>query len=95
MSRETISVADIHLSTTKPSRFSFAALHSWVIWQFPRLSGKHMIGAVHPPLAGHGWYPAAIDPEAEVLQIFAHVAEPQETPEKAICYFTKGDGVIS
>lgn len=85
---ETILVADVALNTTKPTPFSFTDLGKWVIWQFPKLHGEQMIGAVHPPIAGHGWYPAAIDYEAETLDVFAHTGEPQATPEKAAAHFS-------
>jgi hypothetical protein len=53
------------------------------VWQFPRLRAKGFSGAVHPPIAGYGWYPAIIDPVKRRALIYAHLDEPLRSPEAA------------
>ncbi|MEZ4513100.1 MAG: hypothetical protein R3C62_14625 [Chloroflexota bacterium] len=87
MNGESKVVDNLNFETTKPTAVSFKQLHNWVIWQFPTPHKSGMCGAVHPPLPNHGWYPAVIDSQRQIVQIFAHLAESYETPETAVAYF--------
>ncbi len=83
MSKATHQIAGLALQTGKPTRLTFAQLHEWVIWQFPRHKGPGMCGAVHPPVAGAGWYPAIVDAARKRADVYGHLEEPFSTPEAA------------
>ena len=78
-----ILIDNIEFSQNKPTELTFQELYSWVIWQFPRLHGKALHGAVHPPQARHGWLPALIEPDRARVAVFAHLDERFATPEAA------------
>ena len=42
-------VADITLSKKHPTKLTYDDLYTWVIWQFPKLKGDGLCGAVRPP----------------------------------------------
>lgn len=69
----------------EPTLATFAELTRWVIWQFPTRSAQNewFCGAVHPPTAEHGWYPALINPTTHQVQVHGHVPTPFLTPEEA------------
>ena len=71
------------LDTDQPTEVQFGDLQEWVIWQFPRLKRGWLCGAVHPPLAECGWFPASIQPNQQRLLIHAHRVDPFVTPEEA------------
>lgn len=66
-----------------PTIVSLDQLYTWVVWQFPRLRAGGFSGAVHPPIAGYGWYPAIIDPTKRRVLVYAHLEEPFRSPEAA------------
>ena len=76
-------IDSLHFDTTKPTDLAFAELYTWVIWQFPRKQKSGLCGAVHPPIPGHGWLPAIINPQKQQITIHAHLAETFATPEAA------------
>lgn len=85
-------VADITLLNDKPTKLTFDDLFTWVIWQFPRPKLGGYCGAVRPPLADHGWYPAIIHVEEEKVDVYAHESALYDTPETAAEHFAnKGD----
>ena len=88
---ETYSVGDVTLFKTSPTDLSFQDLFSWVIWQFPRPQDDGLAGAVHPSVPDHGWYPAIVCSEEEVVHVHAHIEEPFATPEAAVAYFNHDD----
>lgn len=73
----------IEFSQEAPTELSFQELYDWVIWQFPRLHGKALHGAVHPPVARHGWLPAIIEPQKKRVSVYAHLEARYATPEAA------------
>ncbi len=79
-------VATVSLNNGRSTSVSFKKLHTWVIWQFPRPKDSGLCGAVHPPIADHGWFPAVINPKEQKVQILGHTGEPFATPEAAIEY---------
>lgn len=76
-------VASINLREDRPTDLSFADLHTWVIWQFPRLKGAGMCGAVRPPLPNHTWYPALIKQHEKRVLVHGHVPKEFPTPKAA------------
>lgn len=74
---------NITIDTTKPTVVPMELLFAWVVWRFPRPCEGGYSGAVHPPEAGHGWYPAIVDTEQDRVLIFGHVKEPFTSPEAA------------
>ncbi len=89
MSKKT--VADIGLNTDKPTKFTFADLYTWIIWQFPRLKNGRFYAAVHPPIEDHGWFPALINSKKKRLNVYAHLDKVFHTPEAA-ADFLKNEG---
>lgn len=84
MSKDGWTVAGVKLSGKAATRATFADLHSWVIWQFPRPLKDGLCGAVRPPEDVNGWYPAVVYPGDELVRIYAHLAADSfETPEAA------------
>lgn len=76
-------VDGIKLELNEPTAVPMERLFSWVIWQFPRTREGGFSGAVHPPEAQHGWYPAVINSEGGQVLIYGHVVERFPTPEAA------------
>lgn len=81
--RKKVVVDDIIFDPSGPTAIPMARLYAWVIWQFPRTRAEGFSGAVHPPEAGHGWYPAIIDVDAGHVLVFGHVKERFPSPEAA------------
>ena len=84
-------IAQLKLSSSKPTTFNLKLLQDWVVWQFPKQTANGFCGAVHPPLKEHGWLPAIIHPEQNEAQIYGQVSETFATPELAAEFFT-GNG---
>jgi len=84
-----ITIAGIELNPAKPTHTTRDALYSWVVWQYPRSKGAAFCGAVHPPQATHGWWPALLN--VEDVQIFAHLKRTFATPEAAADWLTTLD----
>ncbi|MFW5942309.1 MAG: hypothetical protein ACOC9C_02505 [Chloroflexota bacterium] len=76
-------LGSVELSADGPTDLTFDELGDWVIWQFPKLKGKWICGAVHPPQAEYGWLPAAIQPLKRCLRIHANDVTPFASPEEA------------
>jgi len=76
-------IDDITFDPTGPTSVPVNRLFAWVIWQFPKMRGDGHSGAVHPPQAGHGWYPAIVNAEAGHVLIFGNVKEQFTSPETA------------
>ncbi len=87
--RKKIVIDDITFESNEPTVVPIDRLFTWVIWQFPRLRENGFNGAVHPPQAGHGWYPAVIDAEGGRVTIYGQVKEPYTSPEAAAKYLDK------
>ena len=79
-------IAQLKLSSSKPTTFSLKLLQDWVVWQFPKRMANGFYGAVHPPLQEHGWLPAVIHLEKNEAQIYGQVTETFTTPELAADY---------
>jgi hypothetical protein len=73
----------ITLAPDRPTDLSFAELYRWVLWQFPRHKGDGLGGAVHPPAAETGWYPAVIQPDSQRVLVYAHLEQCFDSPEAA------------
>lgn len=86
MSSDFFTLADIQLSKDQPTTLSLSDVCNWIIWQFPKIAGKGLCGAVHPPIAGYGWFPANVEPGESLVHIYANVATPFKTPESAAQY---------
>lgn len=80
-------IAQLKFSGTKPTTLNLKLLQEWVIWQFPKKMANGFCGAVHPPMAKYGWFPAIIHPEKNEAQIYGHIPETFDTPELAADYF--------
>lgn len=93
--QETFLVGGVSLATHQPTNLTFAQLDSWIIWQFPRRCEDWLCGAVHPPIAEHGWYPAAIYPQDAGVQVHAHAPERFPTPEAAARWLELAEGTGS
>lgn len=76
-------IGQLQFHPDQPTQYSFADLHNWVIWQFPRANGQGLCGAVHPPIAGYGWLPALIHPVRQNAIIYGHSLQTYPTPEAA------------
>ncbi|MCA9867861.1 MAG: hypothetical protein KIS95_02245 [Anaerolineae bacterium] len=88
-SRKKIVIDAIIFEPNDPTVVPIDRLFTWVIWQFPRLRENGFNGAVHPPLVGHGWYPAIIDAEGGQVMIYTQIKEPYPNPEGAAKYLDK------
>lgn len=80
-------IAHLKFNDTKPTSLNLKLLQDWVIWQFPKKRDKGYCGAVHPPLANHGWFPAIIRLDKNEIQIHGHVSQTFNSPEMAADYF--------
>lgn len=76
-------ICGITFDANGPTLVSFDELYSWVVWQFPRTRAGGHSGAVHPPAAGYGWYPAIVDPVKRRVLVYAHLDETLKSPEAA------------
>lgn len=83
MSKKPIKINDTPLKTDKPTKLTFDDLYTWTIWQFPSKVQGGAYGAVHPPIAKHGWLPAVIRAKDKKVQVHAHLDETFATPEAA------------
>lgn len=79
-----IIVDGIPFHSNHATELNFQQLHSWIIWQAPHQKDKGLYGAIHPPIASHGWYPAVILPKEKRVQVHAHLNTLYKTPEEAI-----------
>ncbi len=87
--RKKVVIDDITFDPAEPTAVPVAQLYTWVVWQFPRAREGGFSGAVHPPEAGHGWYPALINTENDQVFIYGHIKERFPTPEAAAKYLDK------
>ena len=83
MTRKKLVIDDIAFEADELTVVPLNRLFAWVVWQFPRPREDGFNGAVHPPEADHGWYPAIINSAKGNAKIFGHVKEPYPTPEAA------------
>lgn len=83
MRGKTRTIGSVELNLEGPTELSMPDLHSWVLWQYPKLKGGWLIGAAHPPEPAFGWYPARIQPQKQRIQLFANVTDPFSSPEEA------------
>ncbi len=87
MTDEQRTIAGVMFEQERPTRVSAETLFQWVIWQYPKKLDKKLIGAVRPPIPQFGWFPALIDPIKKSVMVYAHVAEPLDSPESAAAFF--------
>lgn len=76
------------LTEEAPTEATFEQLADWVVWQFPKSANGLFSGAVHPPVANHGWFPAGINPDEKKVTIHAQKLSPFATPESAADWLT-------
>ena len=76
-------VATVVLRTDRPTELTFAELHSWVIWQFPRPKAAGLCGAVRPPIANHSWLPALIKSRDQTVLVYGHLRQEFASPAQA------------
>lgn len=88
---EDCTVAGITLHTTTPTPLSFDDLYTWVVWQFPKQKNGGLCGAVHPPIADHGWFPAIIQLKKKRIEVYGHLGQCYSSPELAADHFFKSD----
>ncbi|MBP9501342.1 MAG: hypothetical protein KBF17_04195 [Candidatus Promineofilum sp.] len=81
--RKKVVLDSITIDPAGPTSVPMDRLFAWVIWQFPRVRHGGYSGAIHPPEAGHGWYPAVVNAEEGHVIIHGHVKEPFTSPEAA------------
>lgn len=84
-----ILIDGIALNANEPTVVPIDRLFTWVIWQFPRPREGGFSGAVHPPEAGHGWYPALINAKGSQVTIYGQVPERFPSPEAASKHLDK------
>lgn len=85
-------VASITLSKHEKTTVPRAALHDWVVWQYPRPRDGGLCAAVHPPVPHHGWIPAVVLAKSRKVHLYAHLPRPFESPEAAVEYFNTPEG---
>jgi hypothetical protein len=90
MSEQEQLVASVAIRTDRPTQLSFSQLYNWVIWQFPRLKGAGLCGAVRPPIANHGWYPALIRQQDKRVIVHGHLDREFTTPSDAADWLASG-----
>ncbi len=83
MNEKSQKVANIILRQDRPTEVTIDDLYAWVIWQFPRQKRRGLCGAVHPPLAGHTWYPAEIGYLDKKILIHGHIDHEFDSPVEA------------
>lgn len=76
-------VSSVAMKSDRPTELSFKDLNTWVIWQYPRQKGPGLCGAVRPPIANHGWYPALIMNVERRVLVHGHLDQEFATPELA------------
>lgn len=77
----------MNLDQKKFTRFSFAYLQTWVIWQFPRpLADGLLCGAIRSTAAGSLWWPACIDSDEQVVYLCTASDQLFATPEAAVAF---------
>ncbi len=89
MGEDTKKIASVQLGIKKPTTLSMKDLYSWVVWQIPRALDDGLCGAVRPPIAGHGWFPAIILLKTKSVRVYAHLEQEFSSPESAFDYFNK------
>ncbi|MFQ5399110.1 MAG: hypothetical protein ACE5E7_05870 [Anaerolineae bacterium] len=89
MSQRANIIADIKLRTDRPTDVSLRDLYCWTVWQFPRRHSGGLCGAIHPPIAKHGWFPVVIRTKDKRVQIHAHLGQAFPSPEAAAKYLFK------
>lgn len=77
-------IADVKLRVNRPTRLTFEDLYTWTIWQFPRRKTGGLLGAVRPPIAEHGWYPAVIQVSEKQALVHGHLEQVFDSPEDAV-----------
>lgn len=82
-------VDNITLSKKQPTKLTYDELYTWVIWQFPKLKGDGLCGAVRPPIPDHHWYPAIIYLKEKKVDVYAHVGDEYDSPETASEHFNQ------
>ena len=83
MSERNKRVASLDLRTSGPTELKQKDLYTWVVWQYPRKIGPGLFGAVSPPLAKHGWYPAEIKNKGQLILVHGQIRKPFKTPSAA------------
>ena len=83
MSEPNKRVALLDLRADGPTELRRKDLYSWVVWQYPRKIGQGLCGAVSPPLAKHGWYPAEIKNKGQLILVHGQIRKPFKTPSAA------------
>ena len=76
-------IGQITLNSDRPTNLTFDDLYTWVIWQFPRIKGGAMCGAVKPPIANHTWYPALITKHERLILVHGHINIEFSSPNEA------------
>ncbi len=84
MSQKRNVVAGIKLRKDQPTELAFRELFTWTIWQFPRKKARGLVGAVRPPIAEHGWFPAILHIREKKVMVHAHLPETFVSPEAAV-----------
>lgn len=82
-------VDGITMNPAEPTSVPVERLFAWVIWQFPRTREGGYSGAVHPPEADYGWYPAVVNVEEGHVLIYGHVRDEFSSPETAAKHLDK------
>jgi hypothetical protein len=83
MSEGKRTVASVALRSDRPTELSVKDLYTWVIWQYPQQKGPGLCGAVRPPIANHGWYPALIKNKERRILVHGNLDQEFSTPEQA------------
>ena len=91
MSQPGKSVDTVILCEDRPTELTFADLYRWVIWQFPPHKEGRFGGAVHPPAAETGWYPAVILVQQQSLLVHAHLGQSFDSPEAALEWLLRSE----
>lgn len=91
MSQKKKQIANLAFKDHRPTKLKFNALYTWTIWRFPRKIEGGFCGAVHPPIAAHGWLPAVIliTEKSKEAHIYGHLDQTFNTPEAAVDYLKK------
>ena len=82
-------VESVDLRTDGPTELTLDDLYTWVVWQFPRLKRSGLCGAVRPPIANHGWFPALINRHDKRLLVHGHLNQEFATPAEAAAWIEK------
>ena len=93
MTEKSHKIANIILRKDRPTEVTTDELYTWVIWQFPRPVSGGLCGAVHPPLAGHRWYPAIIGYLDKKIQIHGHIDREFASSAEAADWLAKSSTV--